>query len=94
MGIIEPKQSIEKQSIIEIQMVNIGERLEILAKSISNLEDRLTPVCNKNTGTDKAVNPESNDKAASPMKDRLTNFVSTIDGLIYEVNSTIAELEI
>ena len=82
-----------QQAPIEIQLCTMAERLDILAKSLANLEDRLTLVRNRSIGVN-AVNPKDTDKAASPMKDRLSNLNDKIDSMIYGVNSVIAELEI
>jgi len=81
------------QTPIEAQLCTMGERLEVLAKSLANLEDRITPVRNRSTGVD-SVDPKDIDKAASPMKDRLSSLNAKIDSMIYGVNSVIAELEI
>lgn len=81
-----------KQSPIEIQMEMIGQRIENVEKLITVLDDRLTQVLNRRD----AVLGEKDlaDKAASPMKNRLSNFVISLDRVLVQINEIMSELEL
>lgn len=82
-----------KQSPIEIQMEMIGQRIENVEKLVSVLDDRLTQVLNRNKDGISGKNDDM-DKATSPMRDRLSNFVVGLDRILVKINVIMSELEL
>jgi hypothetical protein len=88
-----PSQS---TSPIGSEINNLGSRLAVLAESVDILEKRLISVCSQSgTAPSDLMSIEAEKEMyASPMKDRLSNYLAQLNGSIYKINSLIASLEI